>query len=87
LDSHGSRLDEARVYPGSGYVLQLRGRFSTADLGPSPPGWKPMRPFAPCVTLVLDTSTLSATSVAVGKCEDLSFLGDGLDLDLSEKRA
>jgi hypothetical protein len=80
-------VTEARVYPGSGYVLQLHGRFSTADLSP-PRVLDPFPPFAPCVTLVLDPSTFFATAVQVGttgRCEDFSFLGDGLELDLDEE--
>jgi hypothetical protein len=84
LDTHGSRLDEARVYEGSGHVLQLRGRFSTARIRPSPPGWKPERPFEPCLTLVLDPSTLFATSASLGKCEDLAPLGESIPLDLAD---
>jgi hypothetical protein len=83
----GENLDDARVYLGSGYVLQLRGRFSTADVGPSPPGWKPPRAFEPCLTLSLDPSTLFATSVSLGKCEDLSFLGESVELDLDQEPA
>ena len=85
LDAHGSRLDEARVYSGSGYVLQLRGRFSTARIGPSPPGWRPEREFEPCLTLGLDPSTLIAMSASLGKCEDLSLLGHSVPLDLSQE--
>jgi hypothetical protein len=43
-------------------------------------------PFCPCVTLGLDPSTLFKMSVALGKCEDLSFLGNSIDLDLREER-
>jgi hypothetical protein len=83
----GEKLDDARVYLGSGYVLRLRGRFSTADIGPGPPGWKPPRAFEPCLTLSLDPSTLFAMSTSLGKCEDLSFLGDSVPLDLDGGRA
>jgi hypothetical protein len=81
----GEHLDDARVYLGSGYVLQLRGSFSTADIGPSPPGWRPTRPFEPCLKLGLDPSTLFAMSVSLGRCEDLSFLGGSVPLDLDEE--
>jgi hypothetical protein len=82
------KLDDARVYRGSGYVLQLRGRFSTAGIPRPPSAHRPhvTPPFCPCVTLGLDPSTLVAMSVAVGKCEDLSFLGNSIDLLLHEER-
>jgi hypothetical protein len=50
----GERLDEALVYSGNGYTLQLRGKFSTAHIGPAPQGWKPARRFCPCLTYGLD---------------------------------
>jgi hypothetical protein len=65
--------------------LALRGRFGTADISPPPGVRRPLPRFAPCVTLVLDPSTLFATSTSIGKCEDLSFLGESIELDLSEE--
>ena len=83
----GERVDDARVFPGAGYVLQLRGRISTAEL--APPHWargrKVLPPFRPCLTFVLDTATLSSTSMSLGECEDFSFRGDGLELDLRDE--
>jgi hypothetical protein len=81
----GERVDAARVYLGNGYTLQLRGKFSTAYIGPAPPGRRPPRRFAPCLTLGLDPSTLFAISVSLGKCEELSFLGESVELDLGEE--
>lgn len=85
LDSYGSRVHKARVYAGSGYVLQLRGRFSTARIQPRPHDSTPSRAFEPCLTLGLDASTLLATNVSLGRCEELGFLGESVELDLSRK--
>jgi hypothetical protein len=82
----GERIDDARVYPGAGYVLQLRGKFSTADISP-PPGVRGLRlpePFRSCLTYVLDTATITPTAASLGECEDFSFLGEGLELSLSD---
>jgi hypothetical protein len=78
------RPTEARVYYDSsgGYLLVLRGRFSTARIEPSPAGWTPRRPFAPCLTLVLDPTSFTGGGGGLGECEDLSALGESVELDL-----
>jgi len=87
LDPGESRPTEARVYVSSGYVLALRGRFSTAGVS-GPPGAPRRRPpFAPCVTLVLDPSTFYATSTAIGPCQDLSWMGESIELGLDQEPA
>lgn len=79
------RPKDARVYVSAGYVLALRGRFSTEGVS-RPPGIRhPFPPFAPCLTHVLDPSTFFAASSAIGPCQDLSSLGESVSLDLGEE--
>jgi hypothetical protein len=66
--------------------LALRGSFSTDGLSRPSSAPNPFPPFFPCLTLVLDPSTLFAIGARTGKCKDMLFLGDdSIKLDLDEE--